>query len=169
MAASASARAFLALAPCINFATACGWSSLADGIRASAASTRPPGKTNLPGMKACSSCRRPSSTFGAGPLRSRMISVAASFGRMAGCVGVIFPSAFNRSTVSGMGVYRRSFLPRDADLGSRFLSRRERRPSCSARGRWRLSIFPLESSSKRSAPATGAASTSRTLTASPSR
>ena len=50
------------------------------GISRSVGSMRPPGKTNLPGMKRCRSCRRPSSTFGTASERSMRMSVAESRG-----------------------------------------------------------------------------------------
>ena len=53
----------------------------ATGTRLSAVSTRPPGKTNLPGMNTTLSWRFPTSTFGVAAERSTRISVAASFGR----------------------------------------------------------------------------------------
>ena len=52
-------------------------------MRRSSGSTRPPGKTNLPGMNLWPPCRLPISTLGSGPSRSTMISVAASRGRSA--------------------------------------------------------------------------------------
>ena len=54
------------------------------GMRRSSASTRPPGKTYLPGMNLWPACRLPIRTFGSGPLRSIRISVAASLGRTFG-------------------------------------------------------------------------------------
>ena len=53
----------------------------ATGTRLSVLSTRPPGKTNFPGMNTTLSWRRPTSTFGMEPARSTRIRVAASFGR----------------------------------------------------------------------------------------
>ena len=53
MAASANARALAALARCNRFircASAWGSSGRANGMRRSTGSTRPPGKTNFPGM-----------------------------------------------------------------------------------------------------------------------
>ena len=52
----------------------------ATGTRWSDLSTRPPGKTNLPGMNTTLSWRLPTSTFGTSPLRSIRIRVAASLG-----------------------------------------------------------------------------------------
>src|SRR5205085_2655299 len=53
----------------------------ATGIRLSVLSTRPPGKTYLPGMNTTLSWRLPTSTFGLDAERSIRISVAASLGR----------------------------------------------------------------------------------------
>ena len=66
-----------------SFSSTIGSSAPATAIRRSSGSTRPPGKTNLPGMNLWPPCRLPISTFGSGPSRSRMISVAASRGRSA--------------------------------------------------------------------------------------
>jgi hypothetical protein len=53
----------------------------ATGTRPSAISTRPPGKTNFPGMNTTLSWRLPTRTLGIALARSTRISVAASTGR----------------------------------------------------------------------------------------
>ena len=68
----------------LSFASTCVSSAPAAAMRRSSGSTRPPGKTNLPGMNRCPACRLPISTR-APPRsgRSTRMSVAASRGRSA--------------------------------------------------------------------------------------
>ena len=68
----------------LSFSSTAGSSAPAAAMRRSSGSTRPPGKTNLPGMNRWPACRLPISTR-AGPCsgRSTRMSVAASRGRSA--------------------------------------------------------------------------------------
>ena len=84
MAATASARARDAAIfglPLSRLASSSAEMGAATGMRLSALSTRPPGKTYLPGMNTTLSWRLPTKTFGLSPERSIRISVAASLGR----------------------------------------------------------------------------------------
>src|SRR5262245_31983686 len=65
----------------------------------SAASTRPPGKTNFPGRNTWRACRLPSRTLGSVPVRSTMMSVAASLGSMPAWNPTRSPSTRWRGTV----------------------------------------------------------------------
>src|SRR5690606_20721587 len=85
MALSAMARARVALTdrpgPAIRRIFSSGSRSFIGRMRPSAGSVRPPGKTNLPGMKAWWRARRPRSTCGTPSRQSSRISVAESTGR----------------------------------------------------------------------------------------
>src|SRR5208282_145813 len=85
IAASASALAKLGdgrRTRALSFSSTLGSSAPAAHMRRSSGSTRPPGKTNLPGMNLCPACRLPISTRATsrartGQARSRLIAVRA--------------------------------------------------------------------------------------------
>ena len=84
IAAIASARARVGVIlglPFSRFSSSAFGMGAATGTRLSDLSTRPPGKTNLPGMNTTLSWRLPTRTFGVEAVRSTRISVAASTGR----------------------------------------------------------------------------------------
>ncbi len=83
MAARASARARVSEQPRSRRCITAGCRSCGGTIRLSAASTLPPGNTNLLGMNVWLAARLPISTRGSRPSRRTMSRVAASLGRTA--------------------------------------------------------------------------------------